>query len=1263
MNNLHATKQKSKPQHDPRPIAFIQILSTQAKTLFDSGATHSAMSTGTAERLQQLGIRVEPSTFRISDVQGNALKVHGIISVPVCINKRTFRWSFLVIQNLENDVIIGADFMNENKLSINMETNEIIFNNGTPWMKKSLNSVYKTFVPENHHVKVKCSVKTPDNVSLKPGSLVITKRSEISPGVYIEESLTKVLRRNRIFVVITNTNPYPVFLKPSQEIGEVIDTSEVQIIPVSEARIASFGNDEMTGAIPEATNEKLTFLKENITCPSEMTEETKNQYVDLILQNHDVFAGGKYDLGYTDVISHKIFMKTEQPVYRKQFRIPDIHQSEILEHITEWTKQNVIEECSSPYNSPIFCVPKKGGGLRIVQDLREINKAAYEDKYAIRDVQECVDAIGKAQSKIFSTLDMASGFWQQNLDESSRDYTAFTIPVLNTQFRWKRTVMGLHGAPASFSRLTALVFKGIENAITYIDDLLIHSQSHLDHQTILQQCFDRMRQFGMKFNIKKCVFGAGSVTYLGFQITEDGVAPANDKIQAIRCFTAPTTMKEVRAFIGFANYFRKLIPNFSRRAGPLIAMTKKDSGWKSGQLPMEAMNSFEDIKTALGERPVIGFSRTNGQYILTVDAATTGLGAILSQINDNEETIVSYWSRTLRDHERNYTPYMLEMTAVCSALEHFHENVFGKKVIVYTDHRPLLGTSTIQKKTINRLVENLNIYQIDLRYKKGCENQGADYLSRNADAGLCEIRQHDRYENIRKYQQDDQLVSGVRKFLNNNVLPTEDFLTKKVLLLASRCFIKDKVVWFVPPKTSKDKAVLLTPESMVPTIITNAHGKPMSGHWGVERTIHRISTSYFWTTMSRDVTKFISRCGPCQRARRPPPNASLTPWQPATKPHERVHIDLFGALKGDPNFKYVAVITCAFTKWTEVIPITDKEAPTVAKAVFEEWICRRGVMQQLVSDGGKEFANHILDELCKLMNIKKHVVTPYHPMANGQVERFNRDMKKYLLTMLEDTSDWVQYLKPLQFAHNTSVSKSTKYTPHFLTFLDDPRLPDTLETPNITYSSTYSADAFRRMQYAYRLVYKNNAEARLAYTTHFNAKAKARHFEVGDEILISFPVNAKTVNKKLATIWKGPFSVIKVADKNILYAKASPHSKTIHVHTNRVRFFQHFNDLITTPAQDQVHNEPTLEQVKNVNKNDDDDDDEDGEDVNEDEDIVNEDGQNPIPVAPDAQAVIPARDQLAAELFGRFTRARGPVADETLPKRALEYKKYEKRKK
>jgi hypothetical protein len=172
-------------------------------------------------------------------------------------------------------------------------------------------------------------------------------------------------------------------------------------------------------------------------------------------------------------------------------------------------------------------------------------------------------------------------------------------------------------------------------------------------------------------------------------------------------------MKEVRAFVGFCNYFRRMVPNFSRLAGPLIAMTKLSSGWKSGDLPPDAMQSFINMKQALSSGPVVGYLRAGGQYILTVDAATTGLGAILTQATATEEVVISYWSRTLPDHERNYTPYMLEMTAVCSALERFHENVFGRKVIVYTDHRPLLGASTIQKKTINRLVEQMNIYNID----------------------------------------------------------------------------------------------------------------------------------------------------------------------------------------------------------------------------------------------------------------------------------------------------------------------------------------------------------------------------------------------------------------------------------------------------------------------------------------------------------------------------------------------------------------------
>ena len=733
-----------------------------------------------------------------------------------------------------------------------------------------------------------------------------------------------------------------------------------------------------------------------------------------------------------------------------------------------------------------------------MQDLRQINKHSYQDKYAIKDVQECVDVIGKAHSLIFSTLDMASGFWQQNLEDGSRDYTAFTIPLLNTQFRWKRNCMGLAGAPASFARLTALAFRGIDKAITYIDDLLTHSQTHEEQLSILQLCFDRMRSFNMKFNIKKCVFGASSVTYLGFQISGEGISPAKDKVLAVRTFTPPSNMKEVRAFVGFCNYFRRMVPNFSRLARPLISMTKLSSEWKSGPLPAEALKSFEDMKAALSSGPVVSYSRTGGQYILTVDAATSGLGAILSQINNNEETIISYWSRTVREHESNYTPYMLEMTAVCSALEHFHEYIFGKKVIVYTDHRPLLGTSTMQKKTINRLVENMNVYDIDLRYKKGAENQGADYLSRNA---MLAITQQDRFQEIRNHQLNDSLVQAIKQFLELNNSSEEVELQKQVLHLAPRCFMKNGILWFVPPRTSMSKAVLFTPKTMVKRVIQNAHGTPLSGHWAVAKTVARIAEAYFWPTLGRDVAEFISTCDPCQRAQLPPRPAELCPWPASSKPNDRVHIDLFGPLQGDPTYKYVCVITCAFTKWTEVVPITNKEAPTVAKAIFEEWICRRGPMEQLVSDGGKEFANKILDELCILMSTDKHVVTAYHSASNGQSERYNRDMKKYLKTMLDDTANWVAFFKTTSICSQFCSQQFPIFTPHYLTFLDNARLPGSIAGPEEQFSSSYSANAFKRMQYAYKMVFRNNEEARQSYTRQFNKKARTRNFGIGDEVL------------------------------------------------------------------------------------------------------------------------------------------------------------------
>jgi hypothetical protein len=205
-------------------------------------------------------------------------------------------------------------------------------------------------------------------------------------------------------------------------------------------------------------------------------------------------------------------------LYIKQFKIPDVHRKLLESQVKEWLKLGIIQRSNSKYNSPVFIVPKKEPGqYRFVQDFRKLNQNSLDDKYCMKDVNECIGEIGRAGSTIFSTLDLTSGFWQMPLDRVSRQYTAFTIPGMG-QFEWLVSAMGLKSCPAGFQRLVELAMQGLKNVIVYIDDLILHSNNHETHRQELQQLFDRLRKTGLKVNLKKCHFGSDNVNYLRFSI-------------------------------------------------------------------------------------------------------------------------------------------------------------------------------------------------------------------------------------------------------------------------------------------------------------------------------------------------------------------------------------------------------------------------------------------------------------------------------------------------------------------------------------------------------------------------------------------------------------------------------------------------------------------------------------------------------------------------------------------------------------------------
>jgi hypothetical protein len=238
-----------------------------------------------------------------------------------------------------------------------------------------------------------------------------------------------------------------------------------------------------------------------------------------------------------------------------------------------------------PYNRQIFCVPKKQGhGLRCVLDLRCLNLKTLDSKYIIRCINQCLEEVGKAGSNIFCCLDMRSGFWNQVLRETDRHFTAFTIPGIE-QWQWTVTAQGLCGAPAAFSRLMDTIMEGASNVITYVGDVLIHSATQEAHIAHLRHAIQRTHKAGLALNLKKCIFRSTTEEYLGHTISSDGVRQGKDKTQVVKEITEPKTMKQLKSFIGLANYFGSYVKGFAHVAGNLHALTKQNRKWKQTDCP------------------------------------------------------------------------------------------------------------------------------------------------------------------------------------------------------------------------------------------------------------------------------------------------------------------------------------------------------------------------------------------------------------------------------------------------------------------------------------------------------------------------------------------------------------------------------------------------------------------------------------------------------------------------------------------------------
>jgi Reverse transcriptase (RNA-dependent DNA polymerase)/RNase H-like domain found in reverse transcriptase/Integrase zinc binding domain/Integrase core domain len=1091
---------------------------------------------------------------------GQVLKVQGNQKIKLEIDGKMVEHPFLVIDDLNESMILGIDFITKHGLNYSPATREFSWENEvSKWSQGFCKSIRSEKIPALSSKLIKVNLITtggrkPHSQEVISACAAVEGRPLLcgSPGlVRHQEGVATIL--------IKNCAPVDVEIKRDESVGRIENLTGWEIKTITEkVPITQVMSTKLRLSKGDAK-----FIKENANL--NVPEKYLEKYMDALLDYQEIISKHKNDLGRSETLQHEISLKNKEPVYVKQFRIPEAHREQAELQVIEWLKLGVVEPCRSKFNSPLFMVSKKDGGLRIVQDFRALNEQTMEDKYSMHDVSECVAQIGRAGSTIFSTIDLTSGFWQMVLHPDSRPYTAFTLPGKG-QHQWTVAPMGLLGSPASFQRLVETALKDIPNVIVYIDDLLIHTHSHEQQIETLRRVFARLQKHNLKINLKKCFFGSTNVAYLGFRLTPEGILPGSDKLKAVGQTPPPANVKEVRQFLGLCNFFRTHVKNFALVSSPLTVLTRKDSPWKKGPLPPESFKAYRELQSILCSEPVVAYPRNDRTYALITDASggddkkPGGLGAILTQVDKNGTFyVISYASRKLAKHEQNYTAFLLEMQAAVWAMDHYDVNLRGRHFLLYTDHKPLEKLGKVHTKTLNRLQEAMNHFSFQIIYKKGSE-MPADYLSRNAVDAI----QLDN-DNVANLQSLDPLISAIKNFLFNRQLPEDNKLTKLVKHFAEDCFISDNILWRrIIRGNDQPRVVLFTPKPLTQELIAQAHGQVLTGHDGTFKTKERLLESYYWPAMDKEILEFIKSCHKCQTTKKYHPlgKQPIQPLPQCSQLNQRIHADLFGPLKtSEKGKKYILCITDAFTKYVELVAISNKEASTIADAIFQKWICRYGCPLQITTDNGKEFCAQLSEHLFQQLGSTHLKTSPYHPQCNSQVEIVNKTIAKYLASFVdESTLDWELFLPPLMFCYNTSVHTSTKTSPHFLTYGYFPRLPLLFgeDINKVFYGENSVDEQMAQLQHARQIAAQNNDDIRDKYIHLHDKNLHPQHFSLHQKVLID-ENQFLNKNRKLAPKYNGPFVINKLYDTNAEIIGKNGRKSIVHL--NRLKPYVQAEDF------------------------------------------------------------------------------------------------------
>lgn len=681
---------------------------TEIFLLLDTGASISVFFTEKFDRkLDKINYT---DTIKINGIAGS-INSHGRSNITLEYNSTRLTHNFVLIESFDKDMhgVLGSDFFEKYSAIIDYETFKFSFIINNTKIVIPMESKFNQCI----RVPARCEIIKYFEINNKNDCIVLPE--QLGEGLFVAGIVARPTKSREIPIRILNVRENDVIIKNFKP--KVVSADEYQITKFSDTQIISVSR-------VEKVLNSINF--------DNLNKEEKSSLEHICAKYADVFHLPNDPLTVTNVYKHTIQLEDNvTPAYVKPYRLPFAQKTEVQKQINQMLKNKIIEPTNSAWSAPLLVVPKKSDNnnerkWRLVVDYRMLNKRIKDDKFPLPNITEILDSLSGAM--YFSHLDLSQGYYQVELDASSRACTAFTTST--GQYQMTRLPMGLKVSPSAFSRMMTIAMSGLnyENCFIYLDDLIVFGNNLVNHNINLIKILERLRKVQLKLNPGKCNFLRKEILYLGHSISSEGVLPDNDKIKVVQQFPVPQDAQSTKRFVAFANYYRSFIKNFADIAHPLNKLTRKNVPfiWTS-----ECQKAFETLKLKLSQPPILQFPNfaEDNNFILKTDASGVAIGAILCNSDDMP---VAYASRSLNKSEVNYCTIEKELLSIVWAVKHFRPYLYGRKFVIQTDHRPLVYlfsmTNPSSRLTKFRLV--LEEYDFVIKYIKGKTNVAADALSR-----------------------------------------------------------------------------------------------------------------------------------------------------------------------------------------------------------------------------------------------------------------------------------------------------------------------------------------------------------------------------------------------------------------------------------------------------------------------------------------------------------------------------------------------------